>query len=245
MILNHNKAQATTELAIFGSLILVCFAILISYGMSLQEQQILQQQTFRKALKKAYDDNAFVSYNVVKNPRTVNVFGRYGEGGRSSLTSGTSVNWNVGESAEMGYYQVNEDEMKISEGITYVEEDTGKRKQDIRFFDKDGNVKTEQTFDVDKDEDAISKFKEENEIWDVESQASTAYKGQEVRSEDGAGITSTKSAKLGDTITTSLKVKSGSDIVLTQGLDSDGSYRQSAVGTEVSKERTWITPHAE
>ncbi|MDD5166996.1 MAG: hypothetical protein PHQ57_06390 [Candidatus Omnitrophica bacterium] len=194
----NNKAQATTELAIFGSLILVCFAILISYGQNMQEQQILQQQAFRKALKKAYDENAFVSYNITKNPRTVNIFGNYGEGGRGSVGAGASVNWCLGEPADKSYYQINEDEVAV-----------------------DGN------------------------IWDVETQATTAYKGQETRAEDEVGIASTKKASLTDTITTRLKVEGGSDVVITQGLDSDGRYRQSAAGTEVNKEQTWTTPHAE
>ncbi|MCK9603363.1 MAG: hypothetical protein M0R66_03295 [Candidatus Omnitrophica bacterium] len=194
----NNIAQATTELAIFGSLILVCFAILISYGQSMQEQQILQQQAFRKALKKAYNENAFVSYNITKNPRTVNIFGNYGEGGRGSVGAGASVNWCLGESADKSYYQINEDEVAV-----------------------DGN------------------------IWDVETQAATAYKGQETRTEDEVGIASTKKASLTDTITTRLKVEGGSDVVITQGLDSDGRYRQSAAGTEVNKEQAWTTPHAE
>lgn len=195
-----NRAQATTELAIFGSLILVCLAVLISYGQSLQEQQILQQQAFRKALKKAYDENAFVSYNIIKNPRTVNVFGRYGEGSRGGTSAGASVNWILGEPAEKSYYQVNEDTVEIPEG---------------------------------------------SEIWDVETEAITSYKGEETRSEDAVGIVSVKKANLIETLITHLKVKSGSDIVITQGLDADGRYRQSAVGTEVSKEREWVTPHAQ
>lgn len=194
----NNKAQATTELAIFGSLILVCFAILISYGQNMQEQQILQQQAFRKALKKAYNENAFVSYNITKNPRTVSIFGNYGEGGRGSVGAGASVNWCLGEPEEKSYYQINEDEVAI-----------------------DGSV------------------------WDVETEAATTYKGQEKRTEDEVGIVTTKKANLSDTITTRLKVEGGSDIVITQGLGSDGRYRQSAVGTEVTKEQTWATPHVE
>lgn len=194
------KGQATTELAIFGSLILVCFALLISYGQSLQEQQILQQQTFRKALKKAYDENALVSYNTVKHPRTANVFGRYGEGGRGSVSTGASVNWCLGEPLEKSYYQINEDTFEIADG---------------------------------------------SEVWDVETEATTAYRGRERNSEDGANITTAKSADLTDTMTTRLKIDGGSDIVVTQGMDSGGRYRQSAAGTEVSKEKTWVTPHSE
>jgi hypothetical protein len=194
----NNKAQATTELAIFGSLILVCFAVLISYGQSLQEQQILQQQVFRKALKKAYDENAFVSYNIIKNPRTVNLFGKFGQGDRSSTSAAATVNWCLGDPEEKRYYQINEDTVEIPE---------------------------------------------DSEVQDVETQSLTAYKAQETRTEDKVGITSTKKANLVDTIITRLKVKGGSDIVITQGLDSDGRYRRSAVGKKISKERTWITSH--
>lgn len=199
MIFN-NKAQATTELAIFGSIILVCFAVLISYGQSLQEQQILQQQVFRKALKKSFDENAFVSYNITKNPRTVNVFGKFGETARGGASAGASINWNLGDPVEKSYYQVNEDMVEVPEG---------------------------------------------SEIWDVETEATSSYNVQETRSEDAKAVTSSKRANLIDTLITRLKVKGGSDIVFTQGLDTDGRYRSSAAGTEISKEREWVTPHAE
>ncbi len=198
MMTLDKKAQATTELAVFGSLILICLAVLVSYGQSLQEQQILQQQAFRNALKKAYNDNAFSSYNIVKNPRTVNLFGGFGEGGRSSTSSGASVAWCLGTSAETSYYEVNEDEINIPSG---------------------------------------------SKIIDVESQANTGYTAQETQFEDPNAATSSKQATLTDTITTRMKVDGGSDIVVTQGLDTDGRYRQAAVGKEVTKQKVWTTPH--
>ncbi len=193
----NNRAQATTELAVFGSLILICLAVLISYGQNLQEQQILQQQAFRKALKKAYNENAFASYNIIKNPRTVNLFGNYGEGGRSSASAGASVAWCLGAPAEKSYYEINEDELELPSGT---------------------------------------------KVTDIENQASTSYTGQETIFEDPNAATSTKQGRVTDTITTTIKVDGGSDITITQGLDSDGRYRQSAVGTEVSRQKTWTTP---
>lgn len=245
----NRKGQATTELAVFGSLILVCFAVLVSYGQSLQEQQILKQQAFRKALEKAYNENAFVTYNIMKNPRTANVFGRYGEGGRSSTSAAASVNWNLGNMAESGYYQINEDELKTYDKISYEAEEGmfgfGKKIEvTVRIFDENGNVKAEETYDADKDEE-ISKLVENNEIKDFETEVTTSYKGQETRAEDAAKIASAKKANLIETLITRLKIKVGSDMVVTQGLDTDGRYRQSAAGTEISKEREWATPHAE
>ncbi|MBL7081308.1 MAG: hypothetical protein ISS44_01905 [Candidatus Omnitrophica bacterium] len=197
-LLKNKSGQATTELAIFGSLILICLAVLISYSQNLQEQQILQQQVFRKALKKAYNDNAFVSYNIIKNPRTVSPFSRFGEGGRGSTSAGASVSWCLGEGEEKSYYQVNEDVLEIPS---------------------------------------------DSKIWDIETEATTSYQAKETRFEDEVKISSIKKAALTDTITTRLKVEEGSDIVITQGLDSDGRYRQSAVGRETTEERIWTTPH--
>lgn len=47
------KAQALLELAIFATIILFLFSVLIQYGMSLNLQQHLTMQTFRKALSMA------------------------------------------------------------------------------------------------------------------------------------------------------------------------------------------------
>ncbi len=110
------KGQATTELAVFGSLILVCFAALLSYAQSLNEQQTLQMQAFRQALERAYNDNGFVSYSILKNPRTVNLFGGLGESGRGGSSAGASVLWCMGDVESFGYYQINEDVLEIPEG---------------------------------------------------------------------------------------------------------------------------------
>jgi len=48
------KAQTLTELAVFGSILLLALSFLINYGMRYNYQQDLQMRAFRKALSQAY-----------------------------------------------------------------------------------------------------------------------------------------------------------------------------------------------
>jgi hypothetical protein len=196
-MLISRKGQATTELAIFGTLILVCFAVLLSYAQNMNERQTLQMQAFRKALQKAYDDNGFVSYNILKNPRAVNVFGALAESGRGGASAGASVLWCMGDVESFGYYQINEDVLEIPEGT---------------------------------------------EIWDLKTESDTTYAATETKTETHSAITTSKQASLSDILTTTLKVEDGDDIVIIQGLGSDGRYRQSAVGETITRGRKWTTP---
>jgi hypothetical protein len=66
----NNRAQSILELAIFGSIVLFLFGILIQYGMSLNYQQHLSMQTFRKALgiaKSRGSTSPNVTLTVVKD----------------------------------------------------------------------------------------------------------------------------------------------------------------------------------
>ena len=56
-----DRGQAVAELAIFGSLILLVFSIILMYGQRLETQQQVKMEAFRKALQKAYDRNGSVS----------------------------------------------------------------------------------------------------------------------------------------------------------------------------------------
>ena len=51
---SHYSGQALLELAIFGSILLFCFGILIQYGLSLNYRQALQMVTFRRAVDLSY-----------------------------------------------------------------------------------------------------------------------------------------------------------------------------------------------
>ena len=107
------NGQAAVELAIFGSLILTGFAVLLSYSQTFTEQQALQQQAFRMALRKAYSENGFVSYNIIKHHRAPNIFGNFGQGNRESISAGSSVLWSMGEAKSFSYQQVNDDLQEI------------------------------------------------------------------------------------------------------------------------------------
>lgn len=106
--------QAVIELAIFGSLILTAFAVLLSHSQSFSERLTLQQQSFRMALRKAYNDNGFVSYKIIKHHRAPDVLANFRQGNRQSISSGSSVLWSIGEPESFSYYQVNEDLVPIS-----------------------------------------------------------------------------------------------------------------------------------
>lgn len=107
------SGQAVTEMAVFGSLILVGFAVLLSYAQTFTENQALQQQAFRMALRKAYDENGFVSYSIIKNPRSVSPSSNFGEGQRSSISASSSILWSKGEAVSRSFYQINEDQVPI------------------------------------------------------------------------------------------------------------------------------------
>src|SRR3989338_2418037 len=91
--------QAVTEMAIFGSLVIMVFGIWLSYAQTFTEQQTLQQQAFRMALRRAYRANdeqgGFISYNIIKNYRTPNLSGGFRQGNRESASAGSTVLWAV------------------------------------------------------------------------------------------------------------------------------------------------------
>jgi len=125
-----SKGQAVTEMAVFGSLILVGFAVLLSYAQTFTENQALKQQAFRMALSNAYTDNGFVSYNILKNPRSVSPSGNFREGERSGISAASSVLWSKGEAESRSYYQINDDLIEIP------------------LFDKDGVPTPAEVWDV-------------------------------------------------------------------------------------------------
>lgn len=97
----NNRAQAATELAILGSLILVAFAYLISYSEQLNREQSHLMQTFRQSLAKTAElnpeNNKPNNYAQVTNlayRRSANVSSPYNLGGLSSYSSSAMVQWN-------------------------------------------------------------------------------------------------------------------------------------------------------
>jgi len=99
----NKKAQASVELAILGTLILVAFGWALNYGLTLASQQKAKQEAFRRALDKAYERNTSVSYTLKKNDRIASTAsGGYNRGQANSAGSSASVNWVMGVPGEQG-----------------------------------------------------------------------------------------------------------------------------------------------
>ena len=110
-MLHSKKAQAATELAILGSLIIVAFSFLINYSEKLNRQQSYIQQTFRAALKDARNANNSASYTKVAFRRMANVSSPMELGQLQSFSSSSNVLWADGKSTDLhgvSKYQLNE-----------------------------------------------------------------------------------------------------------------------------------------
>ncbi|MCF7875372.1 MAG: hypothetical protein K9L99_05885 [Candidatus Omnitrophica bacterium] len=73
MIQRLQKAQALTEMAIFGTLILLCLHYLLSYIQRSNEQQYVAQEAFRGALEKARSVDGTAGYTVFSNRRGASI----------------------------------------------------------------------------------------------------------------------------------------------------------------------------
>lgn len=114
------KGQAILELAIFGTLMLFVFSMLLVYGQRLDAKQNLKMEAFRKALQMAYYKNSAVSYTKKHDSHITDLFSGYGQGQYAATQATASVMWQKGQPGEQGvddeqafgYYQIND---KISE----------------------------------------------------------------------------------------------------------------------------------
>jgi uncharacterized protein (UPF0333 family) len=114
MKLRRNKrGQALLELAIFGSLILFLFGILLSYMQRMNDQQYVQMEAFRQALRIGNTDNAAAQLTVLENRRHVDLGNYFMKGSPQSLSASSNVFWavpKVGSQPEQrAYVKVNED----------------------------------------------------------------------------------------------------------------------------------------
>ena len=221
------NGQAVVELAIFGSLILTGFAVLLSYSQTFTEQQALQQQAFRMALRKAYSENGFVSYNIIKHHRAPNIFSNFRQSNRESISAGSSLMWSKGESKSFSYYQVNEDVVTIS---THKESQGGKD-FDVpdEVWNVQSNANTEYSGEETKQEDRakITTGRKAN----LQDTVTTTLKIRYKKDQDCEGQ--------------ECEYINRDDVVFTQGLCDTGGYSRAcaAAGNRVQKERIWKTPH--
>jgi hypothetical protein len=87
------KGQAATELAIFGSIILVAFSYLIVYSEKLNREQHYLMRSFRRALGKAHEVNGSCSYAVFAAHRMPNAANPYTLGDQGMFSSGSVALW--------------------------------------------------------------------------------------------------------------------------------------------------------
>ena len=96
----NKKAQAATELAVLGSLIIVAFSFLIQYSEKINRQQSYIQQTFRAALAEARNANKSASYTRVAFRRMPNVSSPMELGQQQTFSSSSNVLWADGKNTD-------------------------------------------------------------------------------------------------------------------------------------------------
>jgi hypothetical protein len=109
-------------MAILGSLILLCFSTLLTFGQRLEEQQNVKMEAFRYALQKAWNKNSSVSYTYRKDGRFFNLNSGFGQGEPSGLSSTANVMWQKGNAGSQGatednafaYYRINDQELEMN-----------------------------------------------------------------------------------------------------------------------------------
>jgi hypothetical protein len=120
---SHNKkAQAVVELAIFGSIILFVFGVLLSFMQRFNDQQYVQMEAFRRALEKgctysgetSEGAGASVQYTLITDRRHVDLSGGFRKGSPTTLSASSNVFWAVpkvgAQSESLIAYRINEDE---------------------------------------------------------------------------------------------------------------------------------------
>lgn len=96
---SSKKGQALAELAIFGSILLFCLAMLIQYGLDANYQQQAQMEAFRKTQRIAfYRDGpaSSTSFILVKDKPTPDPRDQWGIAERNPIVAGgNNVTWNT------------------------------------------------------------------------------------------------------------------------------------------------------
>ena len=87
------KAQAAAEMAIFGTLILILFSTILTYGQRFDFRQKVKMEAFRRALQESYYRNAGVSYSYKRHSRLTDLFSGFGQGQQKDAQASASVMW--------------------------------------------------------------------------------------------------------------------------------------------------------
>jgi len=233
------------EMAIFGTLILLIFGVLISYVQRFNDQQYTQMEAFRIGLEKACNyktstgAGASVQVTSLQNRRHSDLSSGFKKGAEQAFSASSSVLWSVPKVGTSGksamYYKINEDLTEI-DYRSYIS----------KGEEKDYSFRTEQ----------------------LETVQDTTFNEQLIKSETPADIVTKRSSRLGETIITTIPytirerdakadedydddnnavVRSGTLISQEQHLyrdKKDGQYKYSVhapAGTVIERGRTWET----
>ena len=157
MLRKRKKAQAILEIGVLGALILMVFAVLLTYIQRLNDDQYTLMNNFREALKKAHDENAIVSYTTLDDRKHLNLYSPL-QGQRAMASSSNNVHWSVPyvgtQPKQMMIYKINEKEYAIPssfkiDSIVYDYDTKVSNK-----FDKDEQpniITSKRTVNVDED----------------------------------------------------------------------------------------------
>jgi len=252
MIYADKKGQAVAEMAIFGTLILLIFGVLLSFLQQLNDRQYVQMEAFRRALEKANsyigsaDDGsgASVQYTLSQNRHQINLAGGYKQGNNVTQTASANVYWAIPKSAKgssadsLLVFRINEDE-----GV----------------FKYNDYIKGHERIDPETGEERPTYWVLQTESMNTDSD--TLFRETNVKSEDTYAITNRRASGLRDDITTAVPYKivekninNDDETIIDTGilyqveqgvyLDSDGQYKysQGMVGNEVNREKIWVTP---
>ena len=94
-MLRNKKAQAATELAVLGTLVIVAFSYLMMYSEKLNREQANIMQTFRTALANAGGEGS-ASYSKITHRRMANVASPMTLGQMDAFSASASVLWGTG-----------------------------------------------------------------------------------------------------------------------------------------------------
>ena len=91
----YKKTQAIVELTILGTIVLIIFSAIISYGQRFDRMNEVKMKAFRKALNAAWQRNTSVSYTLKEDFRGADLM-NFGKGQSLAAAGSSSVLWQKG-----------------------------------------------------------------------------------------------------------------------------------------------------
>lgn len=193
--ISFRRGQAVAEMALFSSLIILVFGVLLSYLQRFNNQQYAQMETFRRALARACtyqgEDSegagASVQYTLIQNRRQADLSPNFYKKSPESASGSANIFWAVpkaeegAEAPSLIVFRVNEDQ------------------REFNYRDK-----------VPKEHDSTDDEGDERQrYWVFETEETTVennstYNEQSVKNEDQGAITNTRSSDLAENITTTV-----------------------------------------